>query len=376
MQYGDFERIDEMVHEIEDISQSDKKKVELDKRTKRVEDAEKWVNYLKDKKINLSSSAWWTSSTTMMETLLDKNMPRDLFEEYVLKEIDGITMREVRMINNDRALKPMLQRIADNQKKVFKLNLNDRDINLTYEELQVAVLNSDNMETWVASYNKQRMDNLTTEDFIDIVSQAPEQMWEDAKVAWNIFDNQKKDFREAQYRTSGFLMGYVEPRKIKLRDGREIQTGYYPRSKRYEAAEFDSALKSSFGNGGKNMGTAVNAKDRAESGVHGDLDLSIKSLRPTLYHTATVIEIGPAYNALNSLFNDEAVRLTIGEKAYSMLNDWMQYPLVGDHVNKLFSVLDQWSSVQILGWNPRKFFVQALGFIPALHGSSDIYRLV
>lgn len=365
LSYEDFNRLRQTIGLIEGISQGDKVKIETDKRELREADAIETAMFMAENDINPSLFSWWTDNVVMKESLLEKVLPQRIFTGYVLPFVNAITMREQRIEKNDKILGEALADVAKRKNEIVRLDLLGGPINLTYEELQVAVLNADNMETWIASYNRQKGADLTKDDYIDIVSQAPEEMWSAARKIWDLFDSQKAEFREAQYRTNGFLMDMVDPRKITLRDGTVIQTGYYPRSAKATAKEFDALIQSSLNNSGINMGTASNAKDRTVA-MHSNLDLSINSLKPWLYHTATVIEVGQHYNALNSLLKEDSVRLAMGENASKMFSDWMSYSIVGDHVNKLYSALDQLSSVQILGWDPLKFIVQSLGFIPAM----------
>lgn len=365
--YHNFSVINTVVRFIESASQAEKLQTETDKRLLRETDAQEVVDFQVNKNIDANAHSWWVDNVVMKEQLLKKIFPEKVFINYVLPFIDSMSLREQRIEKNDAALYEALKNTVANRKKVFSIQLaSGQLLNMTYEELQVAVLNIDNMETWIASWNAQKNVELNESDFLSMIEQAPQDMITDAQKIWNVFDSQKAEFREAQYKINGFLMDYVEPRKITLSDGREIQSGYFPRGKVPTAEKDFSSMVMSFNNNGMySIGTDKFAKDRLTKS-HKNLDLSINSIRSWLYHSATVIDVGPNYNKLSKLINNETLKQTMSADINKSLNDWMSYAIVGDNLNKFFSTLDMISSVQILGWEPIKAIVQALGFIPSI----------
>lgn len=366
--YHDFAVYDVLTRLIEGISRSDKELTETNKQELRQTDVNSVIEFQQGKNIKASMMNWWIDQVVMKEQFLKKIFPRKIFNEYVLPFIDAMTLREQRISKNDSTAAPVLEHIAKNRKQTFTVPLASGNvINMTYEEMQVAVFNIDNMETWVDSWNAQKGAELTMDDFLSIIEQAPQQMIDDAKIMWGIFESQKAEFREAQYKINGFLMDYVEPRSITLSDGRTIQSGYFPRGQMPKTqGEFANTISSFQNNGVYVMATSKFAKDRKENGRHSSLDLSTNSLRSWLYHTATVIEIGPKFTKLSKMINDDSLSGFMGKEVTRSLNDWMSYSIVGDNLNKFFATLDKISSVQILGWEPIRAAVQAFGWIPSM----------
>lgn len=365
--YHDFGIYDTLVRLIEGISESDYVLTEENKNVLREKDISAVVDYQKKKKINPSLMSWWTDKVVMKEQFLKKIFPNRQFLDYVIPFIQGTTLREQRIGRNYELISDALSDYVKNRNKIFAVPLSNGVLNMTYGDMQVAVLNIDNMEKWVNSWNKQKQDNLTTDDFLSIIEYAPQKMLDNAQKIWNVFESQKEEFRDAQYKINGFLMDYVEPRKITLSDGREIQSGYYPSGKMpTQQTDFNSTIMSFKNNGVYTMATSRYAKDRQENNRHSDLDLSLNSLRSWLYHTATVIEIGPHFNKLSKMINSSSMSNQLGENITKSLNDWMTYSIVGDNINKLYATFDKISSVQVLGWEPFRLIVQALGWIPAM----------
>ena len=366
--YHDFAVFDVLTRLIESISKSDKELTEVNKQELREKDVLETVEYQQNKGINPSSMNWWTDLMVMKEQFLKKILPTRKFLDYVAPFVQGIVLREQRIARNDELIADALNDTIKNSKQIFSVNLASGGImNMTYADMQVAVLNIDNMETWIESWNAQKNDELTKDDFMSIIEAAPEKMLIDAKKIWDVFESQREDFRNAQYQTNGFLMDYVEPRSITLSDGRTIQSGYYPRGKMpSNQADFGSVIMSFENNGVYTMATSKFAKDRKENIKHKELDLTINSLRSWLYHTATVIEIGPKFNKLSKFLNNEIMAAQLGKETVKSLNDWMSYSVVGDNLNKFYATLDKISSVQILGWEPIRAAVQAFGWIPSM----------
>lgn len=365
--YHDFGIYDTLVRLIEGISESDYVLTEENKNVLREKDISAVVDYQKKKKINPSLMSWWTDKVVMKEQFLKKIFPNRQFLDYVIPFIQGTTLREQRIGRNYELISDALSDYVKNRNKIFAVPLSNGVLNMTYGDMQVAVLNIDNMEKWVNSWNKQKQDNLTTDDFLSIIEYAPQKMLDNAQKIWNVFESQKEEFRDAQYKINGFLMDYVEPRKITLSNGREIQSGYYPSGKMpTQQTDFNSTIMSFKNNGVYTMATSRYAKDRQENNRHSDLDLSLNSLRSWLYHTATVIEIGPHFNKLSKMINSSSMSNQLGENITKTLNDWMTYSIVGDNINKLYATFDKISSVQVLGWEPFRLIVQALGWIPAM----------
>lgn len=366
--YHDFAIFDVLTRLIESISKSDKELTEVNKQELRQKDISEVADYQKGKNINASFMSWWTDNMVMKEQFLKKIFPKRQFLDYVVPFVDAMTLREQRIARNDEAIATALQDMVKNQKQIFTVPLASGGIlNMTYVDMQVAVLNIDNMETWIESWNAQKGAELTTDDFLSIIEAAPQKMIDNAQKVWNVFESQKQEFREAQYKMNGFLMDYVEPRSITLSDGRTIQSGYYPRGKiRTTQQDFSTMVMSFQNNGVYTMATSKFAKDRLENAKHSELDLTINSLRSWLYHTATVIEVGPKFNKLSKMINDQTMVEAMGREATKSLNDWMKYSIVGDNLNKFYATLDKISSVQILGWEPIRAAVQAFGWIPAM----------
>lgn len=366
--YHDFAIFDVLTRLIESISKSDKELTEVNKQELRQKDIEAVAEFQAGKDINASFMSWWTDNMVMKEQFLKKIFPKRQFLDYVIPFVDAMTLREQRISKNDEAIADALQDMVKNQKKVIAVPLASGPVlNMTYADMQVAVLNIDNMETWIDSWNAQKGGELTTDDFLSIIEAAPEKMLENARKIWDVFESQKQEFREAQYKINGFLMDYVEPRSITLSDGRTIQSGYYPRGKiRTTQQDFGTMVMSFQNNGVYTMATSKFAKDRKENAHHSELDLTINSLRSWLYHTATIIEIGPKFNKLSKMINDPTMVNAMGKEATKSLNDWMKYSIVGDNLNKFYATLDKISSVQILGWEPIRAAVQAFGWIPSM----------
>lgn len=366
--YHDFAVFDVLTRLIESISKSDKELTEVDKQELRQKDIQSVVEFQTGKNIKASFMSWWTDNMVMKEQFLKKIFPKRQFLDYVIPFVDAMTLREQRISRNDEAIAGALQDMVKNQKQILSVPLASGSVlNMTYADMQVAVLNIDNMETWIDSWNAQKSAELTTDDFLSIIEAAPEKMLENARKIWDVFESQKKEFRDAQYKINGFLMDYVEPRSITLSDGRTIQSGYYPRGKiRTTQQDFGTMVMSFQNNGVYTMATSKFAKDRKENARHSELDLTINSLRSWLYHTATVIEIGPKFNKLSKMINDQTMVNAMGKEATKSLNDWMKYSIVGDNLNKFYATLDKISSVQILGWEPIRAAVQAFGWIPSM----------
>lgn len=374
--YKDFGVLDVTLRLIEGISKNDKTLV-VDKTRKTISSVSSEIyDNVSSNKINTKSlfTKYWIDNLVMKETFLKSVLPSDVFERYVLPFINSHSLREQRIAKADRILVDALKDVIKKRKTTVSVALdNGETFNMTYEDLQVAILNIVNKKTWIDSFNKKNRTELTENDYVSILSSAPDEMFEAAQKIWDLYDSQKEEFRHAQYKINGWLLDYVEPETIVLNDGREIKGGYFPSVKAPKSEKDLSELMLTHSTEGiYPVGTSKNAKDRLGFG-HSDLDLTIDSIRPLLYHTATIIDIAPHYKVLKDVLNTPETILALGENEVNSLNQWMQYSIVGDHVNKFYSVLDQISSIQILGWEPYRMVIQMLGFIPAMAKVDPVY---
>ena len=365
--YQNFALLDAAVRQIEGISQSDYIIKEQGEEMLVEDIVNGEINNMTQKGINPSKRKWMLKNVTMIEEYLRNIFTKDTFLSRVLPFTNAFSKRTQRINNLVDVMNNALKETQQRRNDIVRVQLKDGNtLNMTYEDMQFAVIHIDNMEAWIASWNAQRNQSLNQDDFLSIIEQAPQEMIDNAQKIWDIFDSQKAEFRDAVYKTNGYLMKFVEPRKITLSDGREIQSGYFPARKMPTSQSDFEKIVLSFNNGDAySNSVSPYAKDKNYI-AHKDLDLGMNSLRSWIYHVATVIEVSPHYDNLSKIINNQNFRAFVGKDVVDILNGWMKYPIVGDEVNKVFSALDTASSIAILGFQPMKMIVQALGWVPVM----------
>lgn len=365
--YENFARLDILTRQIEGISQSDYLLKEQGEEILIQDIVNSEISNMVQKGIKPNTREWLLEHVTMKEEYLKNILTEKTFVDRVLPFVGSFAKREQRIQEVSKIVFDALQDTIKRRNEIVQVNLTDGNtLNMTYEDMQFAVIHIDNMEAWIASWNKQRNQNLNEEDFRTIIEQAPQEMLDNAKKIWDVFDAQKYEFRDAVYKTNGYLMKFVEPRQLELSDGRVIQSGYFPSRKMPTAqADFEKVVMAF--NNGDAYSNAVSPYARDKNYVaHTELDLGMNSVRSWIYHTATVIEVSPHYNSLSKIINNDSFSSFVGPNVTRILNDWMKYPIVGDQVNKVYSTFDTLSSLGILGFQPMRAIVQALGWIPVM----------
>lgn len=300
----------------------------------------------------------------MKETLLSKVLPRNVFNDFVLPFMEGLTKKAQWITEKGNKLAAIIKPIMKRNNETFIID--GRSFNM--EQLLVIMLNSGNehnMKCIIQTLN-EKFGGFTKEDLQSLLDQAPIELRDVAQQVWDFFEENVADFKEAQRRIMGAELKMVEPKELTFSDGQTLKGGYYPAMKKAVATGKDFSDASVM-----NMSSAFPSYSFQKERTlipHGDLYLNIKPLETWVYQMSSMINVAEPYMNMYSLIQNKEFRNRLGDGGVKALQNWLVQSIRPDAVSKGLAFLDSMSSVAILGWRPIKVIIQALGFIPAMTG--------
>lgn len=300
----------------------------------------------------------------MKETLLSKVLPRNVFNDFVLPFMEGLTRKAKWITERGNRLAEIIKPIMNRKQETFIID--GRSFNM--EELLAIMLNSGNehnIKCIVKTLN-EKYEGFTSDDLYSLLNQAPKELRATAQQVWDFFEENVGDFKEAQRRIMGAELKMVEPKELTFSDGQTLKGGYYPAMKKAVAVgkDFDDASAMNMSSAFPTYGFQ---RDRTLI-PHGDLYLNTRPLETWVYQMSSMINVAEPYMNLYSLIQNKDFRNRFGDGGVKALQNWLTQSIRPDAVSKGLGFLDSMSSVAILGWRPIKVIIQALGFIPAMQG--------
>lgn len=300
----------------------------------------------------------------MKETLLSKVLPRNVFNDFVLPFMEGLTRKAKWVTERGSRLAEIIKPIMNRKQETFIID--GRSFNM--EELLAIMLNSGNehnIKCIVKTLN-EKYEGFTSDDLYSLLNQAPKELRATAQQVWDFFEENVGDFKEAQRRIMGAELKMVEPKELTFSDGQTLKGGYYPAMKKAVAVgkDFDDASAMNMSSAFPTYGFQ---RDRTLI-PHGDLYLNTRPLETWVCQMSSMINVAEPYMNLYSLIQNKDFRNRFGDGGVKALQNWLTQSIRPDAVSKGLGFLDSMSSVAILGWRPIKVIIQALGFIPAMQG--------
>lgn len=177
----------------------------------------------------------------MKETLLSKVLPRNVFNDFVLPFMEGLTRKAKWITERGNRLAEIIKPIMNRKQETFIID--GRSFNM--EELLAIMLNSGNehnIKCIVKTLN-EKYEGFTSDDLYSLLNQAPKELRATAQQVWDFFEENVGDFKEAQRRIMGAELKMVEPKELTFSDGQTLKGGYYPAMKKAVAVgkDFDDA---------------------------------------------------------------------------------------------------------------------------------------
>lgn len=299
---------------------------------------------------------------TMKETLLSRIFPKNVFVNYVLPFMDGLSKKAIWIDEKGKKLGDIIKVALKDKEKLF--NINGR--NFKKEQLLVVLLNSGNEHNRKCMLQtlRQKYGEFTESDYQALLDNAPVELRETAQQVWDFFDENMAEFKAVQSRINAAEMKVVEPTPVVFSDGTQLKGGYYPANRKAVSIEKSFTEEMSYKN--TEMFPIFGfMKDRTNA-PHGDLDLSLRPLETWVYQMGSMINVAEAHDALGSLIRSRRLEARLGDGAMRYLKDWMLQSISPDRTSKTVAFLDSMASVKILGWAPIKAVVQLSGIIPAM----------
>lgn len=294
-------------------------------------------------------------------TIFKEVLPTRVWLDFFAPFFDGLALKEKKIAEWKLRVQKIIEPLAgDMQTKV-----NIDGYTYTLENLLVMMLNSGNehnircmVRTLQNEFGEKEYDKNV---MFSALNKAPKQLREMTRQIWQIFEDNKEDFQNAQYEINGKVLRFVKPDAYKFEDGEEMPGGYYPAGKVSVAKNFDNdTLKFN-----SDVYPSTYSKERT-AGEHGDLDLTLGTLNCWFYKMAGTLYLASPYNNLTKLLNNTTFRKTVGKGMVQSISDWRRLATTPDKVNQTLSTCSQVASVMFLGGNPFKFFTQLSGVIPAM----------
>ena len=299
---------------------------------------------------------------TMKETLLSRIFPKDVFVNYVLPFMNGLSKKAIWIDKAGKKLGDIIKPALKDKEKIFTIG----GRNFKKEQLLVIMLNSGNAHNkdCMIQTLRQRFGEFTEGDYQMVLNAIPVELRTTAQKVWDFFDENIGEFKEVQSRINAAEMKVVEPTPVIFADGMRLKGGYYPANRKAVSIEKSFTEEMSYKN--TEMFPVFGfMKDRTNA-THGDLDLSLRPLETWVYQMGSMINVAEAHDALGSLIRSRRLEARLGDGAMRYLKDWMLQSISPDRTNKTIAFLDSLASVSILGWAPIKAFVQMSGIIPAM----------
>lgn len=299
---------------------------------------------------------------TMKETLLSRIFPKNVFVNYVLPFMDGLSKKAIWIDEKGKKLGDIVKGALKDKEKLF--NINGR--NFKKEQLLVVLLNSGNEHNRKCMLQTlgQKYGEFTESDYQALLDNAPVELRETAQQVWDFFDENMAEFKAVQSRINAAEMKVVEPTPVIFSDGTQLKGGYYPANRKAVSIEKSFTEEMSYKN--TEMFPIFGfMKDRTNA-PHGDLDLSLRPLETWVYQMGSMINVAEAHDALGTLIRSRRLEARLGDGAMRYLKDWMLQSISPDRTSKTVAFLDSMASVKILGWAPIKAVVQLSGIIPAM----------
>ena len=312
--------------------------------------------------------------SSMRETILSRMFPKRVNLEYILPLQEGIAKKNNWVNKTMKRFESILKPIIAKNKK--ELVINDKAFD--YQTLMIMMLNSGtrhNRESLLATLRDKRGINLTEEEYVDILRQAPAEMRTVANQIWQIMQEDTPEMLRVNRRLNGQEIKLEDSTPINFNDGgEELTGGYYPAFKRTLDSNID-VTDNSVHNLSNILSQTGMIKERMK-GANNDIYLDYNALSNWVYQKGSLLHLALPFNNVQNLLKNPAVRETIGEGAYRALtNGWLKYMLTPDRVNKVLGELDSLSSAGILGGGIRKGIIQATGWITSLRYVNPMYML-
>ena len=299
---------------------------------------------------------------TMKETLLSRIFPKDVFVNYVLPFMNGLSKKAIWIDKAGKKLGDIIKPALKDKEKIFTIS----GRNYKKEQLLVIMLNSGNAHNrdCIIQTLRQKFGEFTETDYQNVLNAIPVELRTTAQQVWDFFDENIGEFKEVQSRINAAEMKVVEPTPVMFADGMVLKGGYYPANRKAVSIEKSFTEEMSYKN--TEMFPVFGfMKDRTNA-AHGDLDLSLRPLETWVYQMGSMINVAEAHDALGSLIRSRRLEARLGDGAMRYLKDWMLQSISPDRTNKTIAFFDSLASVSILGWAPIKAFVQMSGIIPAM----------
>lgn len=299
---------------------------------------------------------------TMRETVFKAILPEDVFLDFISPMFTGLTRKDIQIQKWRNELADIIKPFGKNLQKAYIID----GRSYTTEQLFVMMLNSGNthnINCMVKTMQVKLNDiEFTTDALFSVLEQAPKELREATRRVWQIFDNNKEAFQEAQTKIDGKVLKFVEAQPYTFADGEKMPGGYYPAGKVSLIRNYDK--ESTIFNNTGTYATKSFQMDRV--GAHADLDLTLNTLNAWFYKMAGVLHVALPYNNLGKLLRNDTFRNAVGDGMVKTIADWMELSIAPERVNKFLSAVNQFVSIKVLGAAPIKMFTQMSGMIPAM----------
>ena len=299
---------------------------------------------------------------TMRESVFRAILPDNVFLDFIAPMFKGLTRKDIQIQKWRNELADIIKPFGKNLQKTYMID----GRSYTMEQLFVMMLNSGNthnINCMVKTMQVKLNDiEFTTDALFSILEQAPKELREATRRVWQIFENNKEAFQEAQTKIDGKVLKFVEAQPYTFADGEEMPGGYYPAGKVSLIRNYDK--ESTIFNNTGTYATKSFQMDRV--GAHADLDLTLNTLNAWFYKMAGVLHVAIPYNNIGKLLRNNTFRNAVGEGMVKTIVNWMELSIAPERVNKFLSAVNQFVSIQILGANLIKMFTQMSGMIPAM----------
>ena len=367
MKVSDFTLVNESLRLVEGISKNRVEGWNTTKIQTREDAIQSILRYADDKGVkewdkNDTVKNFIYGQFTMKETLLSRIFPRDVFINYVLPFMNGLSKKAIWIDKAGKKLGDIIKPALKDKNKIFIVN----GKHFKKEELFVLLLNSGNEHNkkCLMKTMRQKFGEFTEADYRIALETVPVELRSIAQQVWDFFDENIAEFKAVQSRINAAEMKVVEPTPVTFSDGTQLKGGYYPANRKAVSIEKSFTEEMSYKN--TEMFPIFGFMKDRTNGDHGDLHLDLQPLETWIYQMGSMLNVAEVHDALGSLIRSHRLEARLGQGCMDYLKQWMLQSITPDRVSKTIAFFDSMASVSILGWAPIKVFVQMSGIIPAM----------
>ena len=369
---ADFQRLDEDLRTFENLAIADKGYKDQAKQDELNNDVEELIKHRKGKTKDIGNVS---SYFRMMEHEAKAMLPDDLFVKYQLSLQDGFA----RAANFTNEVWNKVSDISKKLNKKFKKPFMINGHTFSTNNLLLMMLHSGNQHNFASAVmsvaEKFNIIDLTDEQFLDIIRQAPDEFRVAANEIWAEFAKTTQPILEVGRELNGQEMKIVKPEPIDFGDGgTKLTGGYFPAQKvGYKKSLVDEIINTFKSPDAPNPfdGMFPVYKNKLERlAPHAGLDLDGSSIYGFIARTGQYLHVALPAKQTSKFYSAARDNGGISESEYNFFHEQIKDSLSQTGINGLiqFGALNMRASQ--LGLNPTTALLQGSIVVTAMAENS------